>query len=220
MEFVEQRGEIEVPRGTGIPGFLKALEGILRLSRVQTVNVDARGKVHYTRFIPRGSVEEPLAIQFTEMMPYATIRNGIVEEIYAHSRNAPKSIGEMFRAVSRERLFPIAFVGGPNTTLWEWYQQTSGVDLGGISKDELYGLPFYFDRHVDDAVLLLASGYARGLDLTHAQKTFKIALPQRMVSDALDSSGDRQGRDLVTGDPPGVPTVGPAAGKSANGKDY
>lgn len=170
---------IEVPKGAGRQGFLRVIDQILQLGRVQSVNLDVRGGITYTRYI---LVEDDLPdigpkISFESLMPWACVRNGEVAEISVSLSYPAKAITRMFEKVSAERLYPIAFVTGANTTLWEWLRSEEGMDFG--NREEFFGLPVLADRHVDDYVLLLASAFGRGANITEVQKSFKIVMPQR-----------------------------------------
>lgn len=176
-EYKEQRETVDVPRGTGVEGFLRAIGEILKLPRVQEVKVDARGKVSYIRFLREGENSKPVAVDFETLMPYAILRNSSVQELDAHSTDASKVVSAIFDVVSRDHLYPVAFVGGANTVFFEWYKSTTGVEL--YSTEEVYGLPFYRDRMVEDYMLFLAAAYGRHSALVDVQKSYKILMPSR-----------------------------------------
>jgi hypothetical protein len=170
---------IEVPKGTGRNGFTHVVSELLSLDRIQSINIDARGKVTYTRYV-RGESELPdigPQISFEKLMPYACVRNGVILEVQVSLNHPAKAISKMFQRVSNERLYPIAFVTGANTTLWDWLRTSDGMEVD--NHDEFFGLPVMADRHVDDYVLMLASAYGRQVNITEVQKTFKIIMPQR-----------------------------------------
>ena len=178
----------EIPRNTGRAGFLYALEAILALPLVQGISIDARGKITFQRYVPAGGDELPmLALDFEKLMPYACVRNGDVSELPTVLSTPSHAIGRLFQVASRERLHPLAWVTGANTTLWEWLYAEEGLALE--NREELYGLPVLPDRYLEDYVLLLAAGYVRGGAISDVRKSFKIIMPQRVggVGDALNS---------------------------------
>lgn len=209
MEYEEKTERIEVPRGTGIKGFLRAIETIMKLPRLQGFNCDVRGILTYTRFVAPDEPGMSLSIDFESLMPWASVRNGIVEELVLDSSIRPlNAITEMFLAVSRERLAPVAFVAGANPTLFDWLKQHHVVLE---NKDELMGLPLLRDRQLEDYVLILAAGYVRGGYVSDAQKSFKIVMPERK-NNALDRTGSGTGGDPPGGDAGGVQAMGHAGG--------
>lgn len=174
---------VEVPKGSGRRGFLHVIDQILQLGRVQSVNLDVRGGITYTRYILDTEVTPDIGpkISFESLMPWACVRNGQILEIPVSLSYPTKAIAKMFQRVSNERLFPIAFVTGANTTLWDWLRTEEGMEVE--NRDEFYGLPVMADRHIDDYVLLLASAFGRSANITEVQKTFKIVMPQRAEKD-------------------------------------
>jgi hypothetical protein len=73
-------------------------------------------------------------------------------------------------------MYPIAFVTGANTALFEWHRLTTGVRLAG---GKAYGLEVHRDRHVPDEALVLATGFAPGAALIDTRKSYKISMPER-----------------------------------------
>jgi hypothetical protein len=180
-DYNEVRETVDVPRGTGVQGFLKAIEEILKLPRVQEVKIDARGKVSYFRYLRDGETNVPLEVDFDTLQPYAVLRNArsIVEISGASVPNdASRALAIMFRACSKDQLMPIAFIGGANTVLFEWFRKSTGLFLDQEG-ETVYGVPFHKDRQVDDASLFLAAAYTRNSALIDVQKAYKILMPAR-----------------------------------------
>lgn len=177
-EYEEVEGVVEVPPNTGVAGFLKTLEGILKLPRVQSINIDVRGRVRFQRFIRDGEKNEPLAIDFETLLPSAIIRNGVVVELTTplegHT-NAAVAIGKLFNMMAVDKLNAVAFVGGANSHVWAWYKESTGNEL--VSHDELHGVPFVTDRHFEDHVLVLCAAYAKPATLIDIQKSYKLIIP-------------------------------------------
>jgi len=207
--------KIDIPKGAGPKGFLHTIEQILKLDRVQSIQIDARGNITYTRFVRDAAEDFNIGpkISFESLMPFACARNGVIQEIQVSPHHPTKAISKMFQRVSNERLFPAAFITGASTTLWDWLSTNDGLDVD--NRDEFYGLPVLADRHLDDYVLLLAAAYGRGAGITEVQKTFKIIMPQRK-EDALDRNSSTQGGNFAGGDPSGISSVG-SLSRDANG---
>jgi hypothetical protein len=176
MDYKEVTETVEVPKNTGIRGFLHVVEGILKRPRVQGIEIDARGKVSYRYFARKGEENLPLSMSFDTLMPYMAIRSGTVVELADPSSHAPTAIGQMFDRAASDHLFPVAWVSGANTRLWDWYADTT--ELSPSSKEEFFGLPFLTDRAIPDETLILGAAYARGAALIDLQKSYKVVIPQ------------------------------------------
>jgi hypothetical protein len=222
LEFELKSETFEVPKNTGINGFLLAIKSILALPKVQGVHIDARGKVTYERFVPKeDALELGPTINFETLMPYACVRNGVIKEISSNEKTPTLTIARMFQAASRERLYPIAWVTGANPTLWDWFRVCAGIEMENL--EEFYGLPLLADRYVDDYVLILATAYGRSTSIVDAQKSFKIVMPQRRteVENALSSDSRGEVRNTLPGNLGAVPALGVRSGAQpgdSNGK--
>lgn len=176
-EYEEVEGAVEVPKNSGVEGFLKAIKAVLKLPRIQGIDIDAKGKVSYKHFVRAGERYSPtLDISFDELMPYAIIRNSLVVELPKPHDNAAIAIHQLFDMSARDLLHPEAVVVGANTQLWEWYKRTT--DISPVSQEELCGVPLLRDRMLEDHVVVLCAGYVRGGELTDTQKSYKLSIPQ------------------------------------------
>ena len=79
MRYKEITKSINVPSNTGTDGFLRTVAEIIKMPRVQTITIEASGKVSYTRYTEEG--EEELNVDFTDLNPYYIIRNSDLEEM-------------------------------------------------------------------------------------------------------------------------------------------
>ncbi len=176
-EYEEVEGTVEVPKNVGVAGFLRSIEAILKQPRVQSISIDARGKVTFRRFIREGEKNEPIAVDFETLNPSAIIRNGTVVELPTPTTghtNAAVAIGQLFNMMALDKLNAVSFVGGANSRVWKWYKESTGIEL--VSHDELYGVPFVTDRHVEDQVLMLCAAYAKPAALIDTQKSYKLVI--------------------------------------------
>jgi hypothetical protein len=176
MDYKEIEQVIEVPKNTGVSGFLKTIESILKLPRVQNISVNAIGRVTYRRFLKDGESDEVLKVDFESLMPYAVIRNSTVLELAKPSENAAVALGQLFEMASRDQLNPVAFVGGANTNFWAWYAASTKLSI--FVREEVHGIPFLTDRQLEDGVLVLCAAYARAGILVDTQKSYKLVIPR------------------------------------------
>jgi hypothetical protein len=175
MDYKEVSDVIEVPKNTGIEGFLRVVRDILKRPRVQCIEIDARGKVSYRYFARQGEEKLPLATDFETLRPYMVVRNGRAVELSDPSPHAPTAIGQLFDMAAADHLFPVAWVAGAQTKFWDWYVSSTKLNL--CSQDELFGLPLLTDRSIPDESLLLCAAFARGAALIDVQKSYKIVIP-------------------------------------------
>jgi hypothetical protein len=175
MEYTEVDESIEVPKGTGSAGFLQAISGILKLPRVQSINIDSRGKVSYKYFVRKGEETPALKMDFASLKPFAAIRNSESVDEISPNVVAAIALGELFDAAACDHLFPTALVTGTNTLFWNWARAT-GLVL--TSREEVFGVPFMTDQQVPDSSLILGAAYARGAALIDIRKSYKLVIPE------------------------------------------
>lgn len=178
-DFKEVEGTITVPPNTGRAGFLRAIEAILRKPRVQSVEIDSRGYVKFRRWVLNGedaSKENNFGVDFKDLQPFHIVRNARVQELVPpEDLPAPVVLGLMFEKSARDQMHPLAFVTGPQTTLWEWYRFTTGHDMQ--ERLTLFGLPLKHDRHIPDTALLLCAGYGKDAKFIDTQVSYKVEIP-------------------------------------------
>lgn len=174
-QYKEITHTVNVPLNTGIPGFLRAIESILRLPRVMQLTIDATGRVDFTRQeLPE---EEPtIGVDFTGLVPSHIIRGAEALELDVVSNLAPVAISHMFVKVTEDGLNPIAFATGANSWLWKWHKVTSNIEL---NRAEAYGLPVLRDHNLPDETLVLCAGYSRAATLVDTKRVYKITIPGR-----------------------------------------
>lgn len=172
MDFELKKTLITVPKNTGIDGFMKTIHTILKLSRVQSVSIDARGAVTYERYVQID--DQPVQIDFEGLEPWNVIRNADIEEVRIVSRNAAAVLLEVLDTAVSANLYPIAFVVGTESVLWGWYFRTTGCDLK--SRTSLSGLPLYTDKQLPNTALALCAAYEPAVPLSNTKKTFKVEM--------------------------------------------
>lgn len=175
MKYEEQNQTVEIPKGTGLEGFMHAIREILQLPRVQEIHIDARGKIAYKYFLREGEEPKGLELEFETLMPYAIVRNGVVLEVMPTSTNAAVVLGQLFGKATSDHMYPVAWVAGANTPFWKWFEKSMGFKSPG--EEELYGLPFLRDRMLEDSVLILCTAYGRRASLIDTQRSYKILIP-------------------------------------------
>lgn len=168
--YAEQTHTISVPKSTGIDGFLKTLRGILALPRVQSISIDSKGAVKYSRYVREGENDAPVNVDYAGLEPWNIIRNGELEPIGVHPLTpAPAVIAVMFDHVIRAGLTPIAFATGAASEFWSWHEHSAGLSL--VRQNSAYGLPIYMDRQMPDHALVLCAAYVKG-GLTDCHRFF------------------------------------------------
>ena len=175
MEYIEQTERIDVPKNSGVDGFLLALRRILSLRHVVHVSISDKGRVEYRRFVPKESESQAIDIEFDDVSPYFIIRNSEVEELSDTGPNGAVASYLMFRKARIDGLVPIAFATGANTWLWNWFAATTGSKLD-TPKDTFFGLELLTDRHIPDEALIMCAGFERDARMVDTRKCYKISL--------------------------------------------
>lgn len=174
--YVQHDELIEVPKGTGLEGFLATLREVLKLPRVQDIRIDARGKISYSFFLREGEGKQSLGVDFDSLMPYAVVRNAEVQELELVNTNGAVALLQLFRQAAIDHVHPVALVTGAGTTFWEWYEASTGMKAE--IRSEVLSLPLLRDRACPDDVLLLCTAFRAGETLVATQKVYKIQIPQ------------------------------------------
>lgn len=184
MDYQEKNEKIEVPKQVGVEGFLHAIKAILTLPNVKEIKITSNGEVSYRYFLPKDAKMAPLKVNFESLEPYAVVRNsGSIVELGEPDYNAAVALGQLFNMVALDHLHPIGFVSSPNSNLWAWYEETTSIKLP--NKEGLLGLPFWGDRMIEDATLVLAAGFARDAGLIDTHKSYKLCIPKLKVVNVL-----------------------------------
>jgi hypothetical protein len=173
--------KISVPVNTGVEGFLHTVRRILHLPRVQSVHIDSKGVVSYSRYVQEGERAEPLGVAFDELLPSYIIQHSEVRDLpFKPRRGAATLVSQLFEAVAQERLQPVAFVGGADTQLWDWFCKSTGLS---VRRDSFFffGLPVFLDRFYEDDLLLLCGAYTRESGLADTQVAFKVFMEDNAV---------------------------------------
>lgn len=171
-EFELKRDSIDVPRNTGVEGFIHTIRTILRMSRVQSILIESKGKVTYERYV---NGEEPVEygdIGFEDLEPWSIIRNGDVMELAPPGTPTAVCWG-VFRMAAHDGLIPTSWVTGANSILDMWISLDGAPSTDGKT---LFGLPIHRDRHIADTMLIMTSGFTKEAGLVDTQKSYKVEM--------------------------------------------
>lgn len=175
-DWQEVTDVVEVPKNTGLDGFLQVIRSYLKTPRVQDITIDARGKVSIRRFVRPADSDRNVGVDFASLAPSGIVRNTEVEEVVMYEGvSAAVALGSLLDRVSTDKLKPLAFMTGANSVLWDWYKMTTGVRLR--DKGNLHGLPLHTDRLLPDTVLILVVGYGKDAALVDARASYKLEMP-------------------------------------------
>lgn len=179
MDLKEVEATINVPPNAGIPGFLRTLEQILKKPRVQSIQIDARGVIHFRHYVPEDEMDtaKNFGVDFADIQPYNIVRNADVREILLQSEPIPAAIviGYLLDRCVTEQMRPLAFATGVGTTLWSWYTNTTGAQITTTS--HFFGLPVMRDDKLPDTALILCCGYGRDAAFIDTRVAYKIEIP-------------------------------------------
>lgn len=164
----EVTSRVQVPPNVGVRGFLHALGEILKVPKLQDLQIDMTGMVLYRHFVPDEEFT-PLKVDFSHLEPYSIVRNSRLEEQAIHKAITPvETIHLLFEKIDRKELFPICWVTGAATTLFKW--------INIEPREVFFGLPVYRDRHCEDNALILCASLGRGVDLVDVQLALKVSM--------------------------------------------
>jgi hypothetical protein len=174
-EFERVESTIEVPRETGVDGFVVAIRAVLKQPRVQKVEIDARGKVLVTRFVRANEPVTEIGVDFSSVTPSSAVRSGYVIEVQTvPGDSALGVVARLFAACARDQMYPVAFIVGADSSVNAWLAK-SGYDV--LLNGSMYGQRVLADRHIPDDVLILATSYGPHGDLVDVHSCYKCTLP-------------------------------------------
>jgi hypothetical protein len=174
MDYQLVQSSIEVKKGTGVEGFLRVIKQVLKLPRLQTVTIEAKGKISYDRYVLGEESREPVEVGYDDLEPYSLIRNGTVEGVEVLSSNPAVVLSLLLDRVVKDQLHPCAIVTGANTILPTWFSHGTGRTL--LTVEYVCGLPVYLDRNIPDSTLIVGGAYTRDADLTAVQKFYSLEM--------------------------------------------
>lgn len=167
-KYVEREDRIEVPKNTGIQGFLKTLDTLLRLPRLQTITIDSRGFVVYKRFVSDDEYN-PIGVDYAELQPTSVMRYGTIEEVRVGGMPYLQ-LARVLEQVAVEQLEAVAWVVGKGSNLVEWLARSTLA----VRRERLLGYPVVEDAQMNTTSLVLCAAYARGAAIIDCQRFFKL----------------------------------------------
>lgn len=170
-ELHEVTERVSVPRNTGVPGFLRTLEAILKLNRVQHISIRVDGTVEYSRYAADGDTATA-EVNFEGLSLRELVVGGQVFEV--PSGVAPhQSVVNAFMAVQLSAMVPVAWVAGEAAVLREWFE-LSGVQL--VDVETFMGLPVHFDTDIEASALILCAAHSRQGSVYDCTKFYKVTM--------------------------------------------
>lgn len=174
QDYKEISETLAIPPHAGVEGFILAIRDILKQPRVTSIAIDARGKVSFTRYARPEEPRKQIEVDFASVTPAAVVRNGLVREIDLEDKPAYALVPLLFNHAAVDKMYPVAWVVGPQSTFHEWHKRNVGI---GLNEHTAYGLPILRDRFIPDETLLLCCSYGPGGALIDAQQAYKITIP-------------------------------------------
>lgn len=173
--MIEHTEELEVPKNSGIEGFLATIKAILKLPAVQRVVIEPN-KIVLTRLIDPNKSNVPVELDFEGLLPYSVLRNCERIREIAPRDSVYSTLVAVMMAASKDRLYPVAFATGADTALLKWYENGTGDELD--DEAPLLGIPVYRDRQIEDTHLYLCAARSRGGALVDTVRAYKVQLPE------------------------------------------
>lgn len=177
-QFNELSEEVELPRSYGMTNLLGLLKEIFNLPRTTEVLVSLKGgklTVAYKRFVLPDEPERPLKVDLKSLSPYNVLRGNPIRAL-SHNERAPLALAQAFELVGRDGLWPIGFVIGQKSALFEWCKETGPLECDELS-ESFFGLPLFRDEELEPHILLLAASYHRGGALADTARCYQLSMP-------------------------------------------
>ena len=172
---------IEVPKSSGIDGFIKLIRSILKLGRVQYINISANGTVEYKYLRHPENREGGINPEqfFEDVAPSHLIRSASIlrEVMFADDAHALEVLFRMLRSAYIDGVHPVAWASGAATILPKWLVNRSYLSEEQVTPcDTLLGFPVYKDRKLPDEALVLCATPERSAELAGMTHAYKIAM--------------------------------------------
>ena len=186
IDYVERERVIDVPKAAGVDGLLHVVKEALRFPRVTSVTIDARGSVRVRHYVRANAMDAPvpLTVDFEDFRPYNIIRNGDVVDLgiaTEHDNTPPISplahLAMMFRRAEKDHMFPVCFVTGRHTILYDW--------CGGAFSDDVFGFPVHKDQDIEDDALVLCTAFGRGASIADVRTSYRLTLLKWSIGSAV-----------------------------------
>lgn len=174
-KYVETQHTIEVPKNTGMEGFLHTIRELLKLDKIKEITINSKGEVSYRRMVPEEITQDPIMIDYEGLQPSSIIRMGSLAEMVNDGELPHILVSNMFSQLDIERLSPVCWASGAATVLSKWYAG-SGVKLPAI--DNFYGLPLHLDRALPDSVLILCASSTDSPALVDCHRFLKVDMEE------------------------------------------
>ena len=172
MKYIEHDDVVHVPKGAGARYFLDVVENLLKkVPRISSILINAVGEVRYSWYAPEDAPKPSLGLQLETITPYSIIRNSKVMELeYAMGLPAPYNVATMFVELTRDELYPLAFVVGSEERLRAWHHEPR------MDGEMFYGVPLIISADLPKEVIILCGGMAPGGALTDTYKCYKMVM--------------------------------------------
>jgi hypothetical protein len=163
--------EYEVPMPGGLGEILDAIKAVLRLGRVQSLELQMDKPIRYTRLVKESEATQDRVVKETGAMQLGEVARNVTMEEYSGTKKAPTEIFfDLLLAMTSRRLH-LSFIGvGANTRMFSWMGLDS-IAYGGIER--IGGARLVRDGSIpDDNLILFGSPHnnARIDQLTYAIK--------------------------------------------------
>jgi len=180
--MIDKTTKLSVPKNTGIKGFLRAIETVLKVPFIQKIEINAQGEISYLhQVVEAESPLDPLVF-FDDLYPWASIKDKEMEELNLGIYDSSRTLVRLLDVVTAQNLKPLAFIVSTDTVLYKWMDVTSFFEP---KTKNLCGIKILEDEHLPDTTLLLAAGLEVANDLFIAEKTYKVEISANGLKDIV-----------------------------------
>lgn len=182
MELELVTAAVDIPRNTGIEGFLQMLRSLLRIKRLQeiVISVTRHGSITYKYLAERETEQTALdpCKLLENLNPMHYLQRSEMKEVGLQEGEAsPQMLLRLFRAAENDGMRPICWVVGAGSALPRWLRKgTTFTEDFAYPNETLCGLPILSDRFVPDEALVLCAGHGIGSEMSDARICYKTTM--------------------------------------------
>lgn len=163
----------EIPTPPTLNGLLRGVQNILRMPRVQRVEIEL-GKVRWERVVVPGEPVEETPLEGEEFDPATLLKACVLTELPSYE-TPEVAFFRVFSAIDSIGLVPGGVVVPPGPSVWAWLRRPAPAPAAGVRY--LLGLPIIDAPALPDEALFVFASSLPALSLSRASHAIRIPYP-------------------------------------------
>lgn len=164
---------LQVPKATGVQGFLRTIERVLTVPRLRSMHVSHTGQVSYEALVPEEVKDLPvLDVELESLLPSQLLRNIETAEYLPKEGSTPTDqvVGTILQVLAAG-LFPCRWLCADLRTVHKW----SGL-VPSVADEDLLGFPVMEDPGLPREALILLGAVLRGAALVDSSLAVVLSM--------------------------------------------